>query len=401
MHRAATVPALLLSTFRRFDVSTFRRFGVSAFRRFGVCLLAAIFGSAGCKSPLGLGPPVPIRYAGSSTVAIFLRDAEPVYRRAKFDIDTQPESEGGERAILEGATDLAGVANNPRAQTLRAGIAATLIGRDAIAVIVNTRNPLRNLSRSDLRNVFTGKVRNWSELDGPDLPILPFIVGPQSATRKTFRDAVLDQEEYGGCRQIQPDRDIIKAVAAAPGGIGQISFSFLNSAEGIRPIAVEGEEPSVTNFRYPIARPLYLLWREGNRDVEAFVKWTQSGHGQRIVMQHFVGVRVVGSVRGVPEEGVSTGTLIAYTETYPVYDGGIYYYPHRPYEILSRHGVRIRRVTNHRGTNDESPMRIDLPPGTYLVRVETSRADRPEFFVTIEAGKTTELDVEDLLRKRR
>ena len=344
--------------------------------------------------------PVSIRYVGSSTVAIFLREAEPVYKRIRFQIDTQPESKGGEKAIVEGKADLAGIADRPQPATLRAGIAATLIGRDAIAVVVNAKNPVTNLSISQLRAVFTGMVSNWRELGGPDLRVQPFIVGPESATRHVFRKEVLGGQKYAGCREIKPDRDIIAAVGKTPGGIGQISFSFLNSSREVGTIAVEGEEPIVTNFSYPVARPLYLLWHEGNPEIEAFVQWTQTREGQRVVMRHFVGIRVVGSVRSA-RQGVSRGTLVVYTETYPIYDGGIYYYPHRPYEILDRFGDLIRRVPNHRGENDESPMRINLSPGTYLIRPQSSSGKRPEFYVRIESGKTTEVYVEELLRRER
>ena len=363
-----------------------------------LALPIVVIGLTGCQTPLGGGPSVPINYVGSSTIAIFLRDADPLYRGAEFRIDTEPESEGGERAIVEGRTDLAGTARQPRPETLRAGIAATLIGRDAIAIIVNARNPVTNLTLSDAKAIFTGTVRNWTDLGGPDLPIQPFIVSPESATRGIFRTTVLDGEEYAGCQEIRPDRDIIAAVARVPGGIGHISFSFLNGATGVRPVAVEGEAPSVTNFDYPVARPLYLLWREQNSAVESFVRWTQGADGQRVVMQHFVGIRVQGSLRGPERGAAATGRLIVYTETYPVYDGGIYYYPHRPYTVLTRHGVLIRRVRNHRGENDERPTPVDLAPGTYLIRPESSRGPRPEYFVTIKAGQTTDFNVEALLR---
>lgn len=361
--------------------------------------LVVLFGSlalASCATRTFQGEPVPIRYVGSSTIASFVRAAEPVYRRARFTIDTAAESEGGEQAILEGATDLAGVANRPRAETLRTGVASALIGRDAIAVIVNAKNPVTNLSLANLTSVFTGKVANWSELGGPDLPVAPFIVGSASATRTVFRDAVLQGVDYAGCAEITPDPEIIAAVAAAPGGIGQISFSFLEETPDVRAIGVDGERPSVTNFTYPIVRPLYLLWRESRPEIDAFANWAQTPEGQRVVMQRFVGIRVVGSAAETRVHSPATGRLIVYTETYPVYDGGVYYYPHRPYELLTRYGELIRRVPNHRGQNDENAMRITLPPGTYLVRPQTQRGRRPEFFVTVKPGETQEIDVREL-----
>ena len=150
----------------------------------------------------------------------------------------------------------------------------------------------------------------------------------------------------------------------------------------------------MTNFDYPLYRRLYLLWWPGQSVVEEFIQWTSSEEGQRVVMKRFVGTRVVG--KGSPASGhIETGALIVYTETFPVYDGGVYYCPHRPYEILTSHGEFVRRVANHRGENDERPTKVSLPPGTYLIRPEASGYDRREFFVEIKAGQTTPVRVEE------
>ncbi|MFT4515684.1 MAG: phosphate transport system substrate-binding protein, partial [Planctomycetota bacterium] len=353
-----------------------------------------------CAASPFTGPKTPVKYVGSSTIARFIQDAEHEYERLKFTINSEPESDGGEKAIAEGATDLAGVANEPSPETLRSGVSSALIGRDAIAVIVNAKNPITNLSISELRLIFTGNAASWSELGGPDLRVEPFIVSPGSATRSVFAETVLQGAQYRGCTDIHPDIEIIAAVAATPGGIGQISFSFLQSAAGVRAIGVGGEKPSVTNFEYPIARPLHLLWRQGRPEIEAFVVWARSPAGQQVVRRRFVGMSVVGSISSQRDDSPASGTLIALTETYKVYDGGINYYPHRPYELLTRYGELVRRIPNHRSENDETATPIQLPPGTYLVRSQTSDGKRPEFFVTVETGKTVEVDFQKLVREK-
>lgn len=340
--------------------------------------------------------PGDLHYVGSSTVGVFVGNAEPVYGAVRFDLDTEPESAGGERAIVAGEADLAGIARAPEQTTLDAGVIATLIGRDAIAVIVNLKNPVRELSRAELRSIFTGEVRNWHELGGPDLAIEPYIVGPGSATRAVFAEAVLAGAEYAGCQEAVPDSAMLEAVAGSPGAIGQLSFSFLGPRSGVRPVGVDGAFPSVTNFAYPIARPLYLLWRAGDPVVEEFVAWSRSHEGQGVLMRNFVGNGVLGSVRSNREPD-PTGTLVVHTPTYRFNDGGIQYRPHGPYKILDRFGKFVRTVRNHRGENDETPERIELPPGTYLIRTPRPPAAPAEFFVTIDAGKLTELDVVGLL----
>jgi phosphate transport system substrate-binding protein len=332
------------------------------------------------------GPTRPIRYAGSSTIAQFIRDAQGVFPRSRIELDTSGESAGGEAAILAGQTDLAGVAGHPQGRPLPAEVRSAVVGRDAIAVIVNTGMGIDSISLTDLRRIFTGELRNWRELTGLDLAIRPLIVGTSSATRRVFRESVFGARDYAHCEAVTPDAAIIDRVARTPGAIGHISFSFLRGSQGVRPLTVAGEAPTVTNFSYPIARPLHLLWRADDSVVSAFVHWALSAAGQKLIMRHFVANRVVG-VTPQTGVGVAMGYLVVITETYPVYDGGIHYYPHRPYDLLTRQGELIQHVRNHHSENDEKPMRVALAPGTYLVRPFSAKGSNAPFFVTVEAGK--------------
>lgn len=230
-----------------------------------------------------------LRYVGSSTIANFIRDAEPAYGRVRFILDTEPESEGGELAILEGRADLAGIARRPRPETLEKGVVATLIGRDAIAVVLNRSNPLDHLSKSQLKDIFTGDLRNWKELGGADVPIRPFIVGPGSATRNIFRSAILGPANYAACETVRPDTDIIAKVRAEPGAIGHISFSFLpaDDDDGVKACAIDGQMPLPTNPSYPIARPLYLLSWPGRARVANFISWTVTRNARAILLKRF------------------------------------------------------------------------------------------------------------------
>lgn len=249
-----------------------------------VILLMAVGGCATHSDESAL--PI-LRYVGSSTIGHFILDAEPIYGRARFVVDTDSESAGGELAILEGRADLAGVASYPRAETLKAGVRATMIGQDAIAVVVNRANPIDDLSARQLKRIFTGKAGNWREFGGPDLAIRPFIVGPASATRKVFRSAILADEDYAGCKVLRLDAGILTAVESDRGGIGQISFSFLASCEGVKLLTIGGERADPANGDYPITRPLHLLWWPGRERVADFIAWTATEEARAVFLKRF------------------------------------------------------------------------------------------------------------------
>jgi ABC-type phosphate transport system substrate-binding protein len=333
-----------------------------------------------------------IKYVGSSTVGIFMQNAAAVYRKANFELHTETESSGGEAAIVNQETDLAGIARLPDPSVLKAGVVPSLIARDAIAVIVHGGNNVHNLTTDQLKSIFTGQITNWRELGGENLTIEPYVVSSASATQRVFKEKMLGNTEYAGCREINPDPAIIDAVANNPGAIGHISNAFISRADHIQIVSIDGQRPGTTNLNYPISRPLYLLWNEGDPKVDEFISWTHSNEAQQLIMQHFIGSRI----EGIPVRSGENGTLVVYTETSPVEDGGAYFYPHLPYEIFDADGVFVRRVRNSLNSHDETPDQVDLSPGNYLIHTSGTRGQKQEFFINIEGGKVTTVNVEEI-----
>ncbi len=327
-----------------------------------------------------------INYVGSSTIGNFLKDAEHVYP-IKFHLNTEPESTGGELAITEGKTDFAGIAKYPSISKQNSEIITTLIGWDAISIIVRQDNPIQNLTQSQLKDIFTGKITNWKMLGGKDLPIKPFIVSNESATRKVFRSIILGKDDYQFCEVVQPDIDMLKKVKNTPGAIGQISNSFLSTFDNIKTIKVNNQPMELTNPNYPIIRPLYLLWKNNKKNRD-FVSWALSPEGQRIVMNRFVGIR---------ESNISTiqneGNLIVYTKTTVVEDGGIYYYPHTSYAILSTTRKELFHIDNHLSENDENPTKVNLPTGSYII-VPDEAKDK-EYLISVQTNRTTKINIDE------
>ena len=230
-----------------------------------------------------------LKYVGSSTVGKFMSDAAAVYTPSTFKIDTQPESSGGESCPIRGACDIGGVARDVGSDFTGKGVQATLIGKDAIGVVVNADNPVKGLSAAQLSDIFTGKITNWSQLGGPDLKIKPLIVKQGSATRAVFQAAVMGGSEYGAIEVVTPDAKIISETARDKGAIGQISFSFLQGASGVAALDVDGQKAAITNSAYPITRPLYLTTKGAPAgEAKAFIDWALSPAGQEIVKKSFV-----------------------------------------------------------------------------------------------------------------
>jgi phosphate transport system substrate-binding protein len=234
-----------------------------------------------------------IVYRGSSTVGQFMQDAAKVYKLSTFDINTQSESSGGEDSIAAGKADIGGVAREVRQEILAKGVHKFLIGKDAIGILVHPSNPVTALSIEQLAGIFAGEMTNWIEVGGQNMPIDVYVVNPRSATRHVVQKRVLREKSYGGkrIRTIRPDSRIIDMVSENPGGLGQLSFSFLNGAN-VKIIRPNGQMPTVNNPNYPITRNLHIVTKgEPEGDIKRFIDWTLSPEGQKIVKKRFIGVK--------------------------------------------------------------------------------------------------------------
>ena len=69
------------------------------------------------------------------------------------------------------------------------------IGRDALVFIVNENNPVKSLTRQQLKDIYAGKITNWKEVGGEDLAIVPFQRGEDSGSQTLFRKLLIQGSE--------------------------------------------------------------------------------------------------------------------------------------------------------------------------------------------------------------
>src|SRR5512138_326561 len=79
------------------------------------------------------------------------------------------------------------------ASTLQLDVVET----DTIVFVVHPSNPVRSLTWEQLRDIHTGKIRNWSDVGGKDQPITVFADTPSGGTRAMVRAVVMGNQEYG------------------------------------------------------------------------------------------------------------------------------------------------------------------------------------------------------------
>lgn len=184
------------------------------------------------------------------------------------------ESHGGEKVLVSGVGSSAGIeaaskgtadigtsSRELKDEEESLGLVDTPIAYDAIAIIVNPSNPVRELTTGQIRAIFRGDITNWSEVGGEDLPIGLVNRDEASGTREAFFKIVMDKERFARNAVVLPGTGQVRAVVGdARGAVGYISLGFVTSE--VRAVAVDGVRPtpeSVAAGDYPIQRKLHFL----------------------------------------------------------------------------------------------------------------------------------------------
>ncbi len=185
------------------------------------------------------------------------------------------------------AKDLAGLGD------LKSAAGEQIIGIDGVAVILNPGNPLRQLDTVQLARIFSGEVKDWSEVGGNPGAIHLYVRDEKSGTYETFKELVL--AKYGkqlaaNALRFESSEQLSDEVSKDVNGIG---FTGLPSVRHARAVAIaDGESrpmlPTtslIATEDYPLSRRLYLYVPPAShqRWAQALVHFAQSADGQAIV----------------------------------------------------------------------------------------------------------------------
>jgi len=240
-----------------------------------------------------------LTYEGSTAIGeTIMPEAAKVFEaktKIKFDYIGGLGAGNGFKAVMEGKCDVAGVSRALKPNEKKQKPYYQIIAYDAIAVFVNKRNPVKNLSKEQVKGIFTGKIKNWKEVGGKDAEIVVVteIKTGERATIAAFKELALDGAEFGPTKEIDKPRDCVKYVAKDENSITHASIAF--KEPGTKYVIVDNVEPNVQNIRsgaYPFSRPLILVAKKlpkGN--LKKFFDFILSPEGQEIVKKNFVSVK--------------------------------------------------------------------------------------------------------------
>ena len=179
-------------------------------------------------------------------------------------------SGAGIEAVLSGVCEIGLSSRELTENEAARGGEAQVIALDGIAVIVHPSNPVTSLSRSELAEIFTGRISNWAQLGGDARPIAVYGREAGSGTRTAFEDAAGIRDLCAYTNEYCSTGDIAGNIAGNPNGIGYVSMSALT--DEVSTVALDGvscRTETVRDGSYPLRRPLLLVTMSGEPLSEA------------------------------------------------------------------------------------------------------------------------------------
>ena len=197
-------------------------------------------------------------------------------------------SSAGIEALTAGTVDIANASRALADEEKAAGLVENVVALDGIAVVVDPANTVGDISKADLAKIYTGEIKNWSELGGEDQPIV--VIGRESGsgTRDAFEELVEVEEKCVYSNELDSTGAVVAKVAATKGAIGYVSLDVVDDT--VKAVKLEGVEVSAETIKageYFLSRPFVMATMgeisEQSAQVQNMFEYLSSEEGKSLI----------------------------------------------------------------------------------------------------------------------
>lgn len=196
-------------------------------------------------------------------------------------------SSAGVESVLSGKCDIGNSSRNLKDEEKEKGAVENIVAIDGIAVAVDPKNTVNDLAKDQLVSIYTGKVKNWSEVGGSNMPIV--VVGREagSGTRGAFEEILKVEDQCVYANELDSTGAVMAKVASTPGAIGYVSLDAVD--DSVIAVKLDGVEANAENIKagtYFLNRPFVMATKgeisEQNEFVKTLFDYIYSEEGQSV-----------------------------------------------------------------------------------------------------------------------
>ena len=237
-----------------------------------------------------------LKISGSTSVQPLAEDFAQVFMKKYPKVQITVTGGGSGVGIKDAADGKVNIGNASRAlkESDPKGIFGTTIAKDAVVVVVHPGNPVKDLTKKQVKDIYTGKITNWKDVGGKNAPIIVNSRTAPSGTFDFFNEEFLDKEKVVATAKQHASNGLVRqAVAANENAIGFISFGYLDKT--VKAPLMDSVVPSMENAKngtYHFVRPFNMVTKgEPTGLAKAFLSFVMSPEGQAIVAKEYIPVK--------------------------------------------------------------------------------------------------------------
>ena len=239
-------------------------------KKFLSCLvgLSVVGGITACNQNSANLESEKLTLTGSSTVAPLASEIAKKFEAEHPGVRIDVQTGGSSRGLADAAQGLADIGMISRAlKEDETDFQSFAIANDGIGIILESSNPVQNLSDEQVVDIYTGKIDNWQEVGGIDAPITVVNKAEGRSTLELFLDHFqLENSQIQADAIIGDNQQGIKTVAGNKNAIGYVSIGAaerdISAGVPLKLLPVGGVEASTSTVQdgsFPLSRPLNLV----------------------------------------------------------------------------------------------------------------------------------------------
>ena len=270
-------------------------------KKFGALLLACVlsFSLVGCGSNGGSDEGTAgsenvsgtVALNGSTSMEKFVNGLKEAIVETYPDLQLEPQftgSSAGVEAVTNGTADIGDVSRALTDEEKESGLVENIVALDGIAIVTDKANTASNLTTQQLKDIYTGKIKNWSEVGGADQNIV--VIGRESGsgTRDAFEEILDIADQCDLAQTLNETGAVAAAVQSTPGAIGYISLDALS--DDVKALQLDGVSPSEATIKdgtYTLQRPFVMATKgevsKQPAQVQAVFDFINSDAGQEVI----------------------------------------------------------------------------------------------------------------------
>lgn len=198
-------------------------------------------------------------------------------------------SSAGVEAVTNKTVDIGNSSRNLKQEELDKGIIENIVALDGIAIITHPESTVSDLTLEQLKGIYNGTIKNWSEVGGEDMGIV--VIGRESGsgTRGAFEEILELKDQCVYSQEIDSTGAVVGKVESTPGSIGYVSLDVIENSSA-KALNIDGSEPTpetIKSGEYKLSRPFVMATNgqisEQKPEVQELFNFLSSEEGKQLI----------------------------------------------------------------------------------------------------------------------